>query len=678
MSENLELAVKYFINELQPDPLKLQKLLYFAQGISFRMTGEELFEEDFQAWPHGPVVPSVYKAYKNYGDSPIKLSYVITEIREIFRTILDYVCEIYGKYDGRYLLRLTYAQTPWLNARKDKKSDEPSNEIILKNDISPYFATAILEKPISSQLQPINGHYLNPDNSRFTESVNSEIYIDKSMLITQTNKLIKTEQKYICVSRPRRFGKSIAAEMLCAYYSCNCDSREIFKNLKIAKSDSFEKHLNQYNVIKINMHDFWETSKKNTAKLIEKINVSILKELSALYANVDTTVDSVLIEVLSRIYNTTKIPFIVIIDEWDCIFRDVKNDKESQESYLGFLRLLLKDKTYVGLAYMTGILPIKKYGTHSMLNMFTEISMLNTGDFAEFTGFTESEVKRHCEKYDMDMSELRHWYNGYNVDDNAIYNPRSIVEAMRIKKYDNYWTQTETFEALQVYIDMNYEGLRDNIIKLISGESIKINTRTFTNDMVTFAVADDILTLLVHLGYLTYDEISSEVSIPNYEIVQEFIAAITVSKWTEVIKLLEKSEELLQATWAKNETRIAEIIESVHETNTSVLQYNDENSLSCTITLAYYAARRYYFLHRELHGGKGFADIVFIPTKLSDKPAMIIELKWDKNAETAITQIKSKSYISSLEGYKGEVLLVGINYNKNNKKHECRIESVFI
>ena len=388
------------------------------------------------------------------------------------------------------------------------------------------------------------GIYLNPNNTDFQRALNSEIYVDKSMLIEYTNKEFFTEQGFICVSRPRRFGKSMAANMLTAYYSKGCDSREMFSGLKIAKSESFEKHLNKYNVIHINMVDFLGRS-KSIDDMLDYLSKRILHELKKEYSDVDCFDWNDLISVLAEIFVDKNVPFVFIIDEWDCIFRVHKNDTESQTTYLNFIRNLLKGKSYVALAYMTGILPIKKYGEHSALNMFDEYSMTNADPIQEFTGFTGTEVRQLCDKYNMPFEETKKWYDGYCLNDLSIYNPKSVVAAMMRKKFDNYWTSTETYEALKVYIEMNFDGLKDTIIKLLSGEKEIIDTTTFTNDMVTFSTKDDVLTLLIHLGYLTYDFYTHEVCIPNYEISQQFASTIKVIGWSELANALTQSSDLL-------------------------------------------------------------------------------------------------------------------------------------
>ena len=518
------------------------------------------------------------------------------------------------------------------------------------------------------------GIYLNPGNNKFKRAVNSDIYVDKTGLIKYTNSIVDTLQSCVCVSRPRRFGKSMAADMLTAYYSKGCDSRELFSSLEIAKDENFEEHLNKYDTIFLNMQEFLSRS-SNVKELLERVEGKVIRELKKQYPDVELYDENDLAETMQDIFAESECPFIVIIDEWDCIFREFKHDKAAQEIYLDFLRDLLKDKEYIYLASMTGILPIKKYGTHSALNMFDEFSMIDPGPLAEYVGFTEKEVEALCQKYQMDINEIKNWYDGYSFEEvESVYSPKSVVSCMRLGKLGNYWNQTETFEALQIYIDMNFEGLRDDILSMIAGETVPVNTRSFTNDMTTFRTEDDVLTLLIHLGYLGYRYADKTVFIPNEEIRSEYVSAIAVSDWGEVSKALKNSADTLQAIWQGREEQVAEGIRQAHF-ETSHLQYNDENALSYTISLALYAARNFYTVHRELSGGKGFADIVYVPRKrFLDKPALVVELKWDKNAEGAIQQIKEKEYCRSLEEYKGNLLLVGINYDKKTQVHTCKIE----
>ncbi|OUN37262.1 AAA family ATPase [Massilimicrobiota sp. An142] len=515
------------------------------------------------------------------------------------------------------------------------------------------------------------GLYLNPRNDSFQQAINNPIYVDKSLLINYTNQLIGTGDNKLCVSRPRRFGKSTDANMLVAYYSKGCDSHDIFDSLKISQTDHYLKHLNQHHVIHINMQDFLSKT-HDINKMILLLAKLIFREIKKAFCDVDYIDSSNLVQIMEDVYVEASARFIFIIDEWDCIFREYKQDKEAQKQYLDFLRNLLKDKPYVELAYMTGILPIKKYGTHSALNMFKEISMLNATPLESFMGFTEQEVYDLCLKYNMDYNEMKKWYDGYRMsDDISVYNHRSVVYALMDRKYENYWTSTETYEALQVYIDMNFDDLKDNIVQLLAEENVPVQTTSFQNDMTTFKSKDDVLTLLIHLGYLGYNSSDHTCYIPNKEVVDSFVNSIRSSDWHETTKALLNSRELLEATWRQNEEAVARYIEEAH-LNTSILTYNDENALSYTLALAYIYARNHYTMIREMPTGKGFADIVLIPYR--DNPAMIIELKWNQEVKTAIDQIKEKKYPKGLEKYKENLLIVGISYDKKTKKHICHIE----
>lgn len=526
------------------------------------------------------------------------------------------------------------------------------------------------------------GIYINPGNEAFKISVNDDIYIDQSGILAFTNDRIGKRKRYLCVSRPRRFGKSLTAEMLTAYYDRSCDSGFLFQGLEIAKDDSYAANLNQYDVFSINVQQFLRGAGE-PAQLVPYMESQLLQELRDRYGELcDFAKDSfsagnlpMALATLFAREEGEKKGYIFIIDEWDCIFREAPEDKQAQKAYLDFLRDLLKDRTYVKLAYMTGILPVKKYGTHSALNIFDEFSMTEPKGLAKYVGFSETDVMELCNKYHMDFDEAKRWYDGYEFwQVGHVYNPKSIVDAMLEKAFQSYWVSTETYEALRVYIDMNFDGLKDAIIAMLGGVSCEIDTGTFQNDMTSFRGRDDVLTLLVHLGYLTYHEKSRRVSIPNDEVRSEFLRAVRSSGWNEVADAVKGSEALLDATLSMDAKSVAEGIDAVHSGSTSILSYHDENSLSCVITLAYYSARKDYILIRELPTGKGFADMVFLPRKHCDKPALVIELKWNRSAEGAIGQIKKREYVEALRNYGGNLLLVGIIYDKKSKIHQCEIE----
>lgn len=388
------------------------------------------------------------------------------------------------------------------------------------------------------------GRFLNPGNEMFQEALNSQIYVDKSSLIAYLNKVVKTQQKYVCVSRPRRFGKSMAANMLVAYYDRSCDSHSQFNSLAIARDPSYEAFLNRYNVIHLNMQDML-SMRPTMSETLALVDQAVSAEIRRLYPEASYLNPNRLADTALDAYSYSHVPFVFVIDEWDAIFRVHKQDKQAQELYLDWLRALLKDKPYVALAYMTGILPIKKYGQHSALNMFAEVSMTYARPLSETTGFTDAEVAHLCEQYGSSLETMRHWYDGYNVDGIAIYNPRSVVQALTTGGFSNFWTQTETFEALKSYIELDMDGLRADITRLIAGERVPVNVAKFQNDMSTFSTADDVLTLLVHLGYLTYSlpqptdtesDGSGVVWIPNWEVAQEFVSCVEGGGWEEIAR----------------------------------------------------------------------------------------------------------------------------------------------
>ena len=521
------------------------------------------------------------------------------------------------------------------------------------------------------------GRFVNPDNSAFQVALNSKIYVDKTGLLEYTNSVLGTSDAYICNSRPRRFGKSYAANMLTAYYSRGCDSEKMFSDLAISQSSDFKIHLNKYDVIHIDIQ--WFLANCNDVNdVIAFITDSVLTELKDIYPDTLSANIETLPYALSLIRERNGQKFIIIIDEWDVLIRDESTNTRVLDEYINFLRGLFKGTEptkYIQLAYLTGILPIRKEKTQSALNNFDEFTMLSASSLAPYVGFTEDEVKGLCQRYSMDYEEARRWYDGYKLRKAGhIYSPKSVVEAMYRQDYGSYWTSTETYESLKGYITGNFDGLKDAVIKLLAGQSCPLEAGTFQNDMTSMENKDEVLTLLVHLGYLAYDAETETVSIPNEEVRREFKRAVTQTKWTEVIRALNTSNELLQATLSMDTDVVSRILDEVHTDNTSILEYNDENALSCVISIAYYSAREYYTIIRELPSGKGFADLVFIPNKEIDKPALVVELKWDKSARGAISQIKEKDYAGKLVHYAGEILLVGINYDKKQKKHECVIE----
>ena len=518
------------------------------------------------------------------------------------------------------------------------------------------------------------GRYLNIGNEAFRRVRNSE-YVDKSELIAVVNGTLFTERSYSCVSRSRRFGKSVAAAMLAAYYDRTCDSRSLFADLMIASDPSFEQHLNKYPVIYLDMTGF--TTRYHDEDIVKYVDAALRQDIGKAYPQVPAQEGDDLMDLLMRIYEATGERFIFIIDEWDAICREFRPETRAMDNYVNWLRRMFKDisgKLVFAGVYMTGILPIKKYNTQSALNNFIEYSVVEPGGMASFFGFTKDEVRALADKHDIDYEEMEKWYDGYQIGDEvSIFNPNSVMQAIRSRRCRSYWASTSAFDSVADYIQMNYEGLKDDVIKMLAGERIKVDPTGFGNDMNEISSKDDVLTVLIHLGYLSYNWRRDECWIPNREVAGEMVNAVKANNWKPVVDALQKSEQLLRDTLDGDAEAVAKGIEAAHDENTSILSYNNENSLACVLSIAYYYARNDYVMHRELATGKGFADIVLIPRKNVDSPAIVIELKVNKDADAAIDQIRRKQYPEKVRQYTDNLLLVGINYDRETKQHTCQI-----
>ena len=521
------------------------------------------------------------------------------------------------------------------------------------------------------------GTYINIGNAGFQSARNGE-YVDKSGLIAVVNETLFTKRRFSCVTRCRRFGKSMAAEMLCAYYSQSCDSRSLFTDLEIANDPLFEKHLNKYPVIYLDISDFVTRFKDET--IVRQMDNRLKADIQKAYPDVPLMGDDDLMDYLVRIVEAKAQQFIFIIDEWDAICREFKAGTKAMDEYVDWLRRLFKggksSDVFAG-AYMTGILPIKKYKTESALNNFVEYSMVEPMDMAHFFGFTKVEVQSLAQKHGLDFDELEKWYDGYQIgDDLSIFNPNSVMMALKSRRCRSYWAATGAFDAVAQYIRMNFDGLKDDIIRMLTGNRCQVDPTGFQNDISEIETKDDVLTVLIHLGYLSYNWREDECYIPNREVAGEMVNAVRANNWKEVTDAILRSKELLQATLDGDEEAVARGVDATHDEHTSILSYNNENSLACVLSLAYYYARNDYVVHRELATGKGFADLVMIPRKKVDGPAIVVELKYDKNADAAIDQILRKQYPAKVAEYTGELLLVGINYDKKEKTHQCHIERI--
>lgn len=522
------------------------------------------------------------------------------------------------------------------------------------------------------------GMFVNPDNSAFQVALNSKIYVDKTGLLEYTNEVMNTLQGYICNSRPRRFGKSITANMLTAYYSRGCDSEAMFSNLEISKSKDFKKHLNQYDVIHLDIQWCLEPA-GSPEGVISYISEKTISELKEYYPDVLNEKITSLPEALSQINTATGRKFVIIIDEWDVLIRDEAANQKIQDEYISFLRGVFKGTEptkYIQLAYLTGILPIKKEKTQSALNNFDEFTMLSPSILAKYIGFTEDEVQKLAAEYHQDFDEVKRWYDGYLLKDYQVYNPRAVVSVMQKGEFKSYWSETSSYEVIVPLVNMDYDGLKTAIIEMLSGAAVPVKTATFNNDTRSIRNKDDVLTYLIHLGYLGYDQTRKMAFVPNEEIRQELTVAVESKTWNEMLLFQQESEKLLNATLDMDSVAVAEQIEKIHNEYASVIQYHDENSLSSVLAIAYLSAMQYYFKPvRELPTGRGFADFVFIPKPeyKKDYPALVVELKWNQKAQTAMQQIKDKKYPSSIADYTGEILLVAMNYDKNKKEHQLEL-----
>lgn len=521
------------------------------------------------------------------------------------------------------------------------------------------------------------GNYVNPGNSGFS-GIRNDLYVDKTGLIRLINQTIDTPRRLTCVSRPRRFGKSFAAKMLCAYYDKTCNSAELFHDLDIADDTQYREHLNRYDVIYLDMTGI--IGESSITEVIPYIQRNVIRELAEQYEHLKLAEG--FMATLANGAEAAGNKFIMIIDEWDAPIREAKAHPDLQKKYLEFLRTLFKnsgmtDKIFAA-AYMTGILPIKKDGSQSAISDFLEYSMIKPRQFGEYVGFTEEEVRKLCSDHNRDFQRMKQWYDGYSFRGLAsIYNPNSVIRAIHNDDFDSYWTQTSAAESLMGYINLNFDGLGRTVADLVGGVETKVDTNGFANDLVTFRNRDDVLTLLIHLGYLTYNEETQKVHIPNKEVRMEFSKAVRQAKRDDTLRRVRESEQLIEDTVHGREDAVAKQIEKIHEEE-SPLFYHNEQALRSVIKRAYFSYGDEYLMFEELPAGAGYADIVYLPKKESALPVLVIELKWNQSAEGAIAQIKNRRYSEAVKGYGSDILLVGISYDREalpgERKHQCRIE----
>ena len=527
------------------------------------------------------------------------------------------------------------------------------------------------------------GIYINPGNEAFRVKRN-DTYIDKSGLISVVNQTIGKRNKLSCISRPRRFGKSYAAQMLCAYFCIGCDSAPLFDDLEIAKDETYKAHLNQYNVLALDIADIIGKSSLND--MLSFITKKASEEIYKIYPEVGHT--DALADLLNNAVEVSGRKFIAIIDEWDAPMRDSDCTASIIKTYLQFLRSLFKsnaitDKVFAA-AYMTGILPIKKDGSQSAISEFREYTILNPGQMAPYIGFTENDVRSLCEEFHIDMNQMKFWYDGYKIKGiGSVYNPNSVMRAIEANEFRSYWPATSDPTSLLEYLNLDKEGLGKTLVELMVGKEVPLNPRRFRNDPSLLNSEDDVLTLLTHYGYLSYDEERETVRIPNEEIRIEYADSVHYVTHIETINRVKRSVQLMKDTADMRADAVAAELQKVHTEEYGPRHYNNEQSLRGTIKLAYFAYKDEYLQLEELAGGTGYADIVYLPKRNSDYPALVIELKaLDKrcpqnDSDGAIAQIKNRNYPNILKNYTNEILLVGISYDKDapDKKHTCVIES---
>ena len=519
------------------------------------------------------------------------------------------------------------------------------------------------------------GFYINAGNENVKRALNSQIFVDKSLFLKKLCSLLNTNQSYICVSRPRRFGKTMVRDLMVAYFSKGCDLREIFSNLKISDEPCFEENLNKFNVLSIDM-GFFYNNVRDKKEVLDKLEEKLREDFSEELPDIEFSEKDSVADLIMKVYKRTNTQFIVIIDEYDTLIRERVNESLLSE-YRSFLNSLFKNNELspaIALAYLTGILPIQRDRVESKLNNFDEYTVLDPVMTAEYFGFTKEETEALCNEYGMSFEECENWYDGYKIGDFDIYNPNSVVKAMIRREYGNYWAKTGSYEAISNYIKLDYDGTKTAVAEMLSGREVPVNVVDFQNRLDEIKTKDHVLTYLIHLGYLNYNKKTGLCRIPNNEIKQEWVFALQeADNFSKIAEMIKDSEELLELTLEGVAEEVAAALDKAHEEVSSIKNYNRESSLQAAIILAYYTAKTKYTIIQELPAGRSFADIGFIPKNPKD-PAMIIELKCNHDADTAIKQIKNKNYPAAFENYLDNLLLVGVNYDKTTKIHECVIE----
>lgn len=511
-------------------------------------------------------------------------------------------------------------------------------------------------------------------------------FVDKSNLIEDLIPAFGTENRFYCITRPRRFGKSVMANMIGSFLGKAADAESLFHDLAIMQNPKYALHLNKYNILFIDFSRMPRDS-NNYALYIDRIQNGINLDLKEAYPQAELDMSGAVWDNLLNVFQCTGDKFIFIIDEWDAIFHKSFITPAEQEKYLEFLKNLLKGQVYVEFAYMTGILPIAKYSSGSELNMFLEYDIASSERFSEYFGFLDTEVddlygiyQQTVKNKKISRQDLGFWYNGYHTANGMkIYNPRSIVCALTDNQLRNYWTSSGPYDEIFYYIKDNVSEIRDDFILMVSGERIETKIREYAATAKDLNTKEQIYSAMVIYGLLTYED--GEVFIPNKELMDQFNQLLLSNESLGYVhRLALESERMLKATLAHDTDTMAEILEFVHDTESPILMYNNETELSAVVNLVYLAARDKYRVEREDKAGKGYVDFIFYPER-RNADALILELKINSTPEDAIEQIKKKKYALRFKGrigdtlkYVGNVLAVGISYDKKRKKHSCKIE----
>ena len=510
--------------------------------------------------------------------------------------------------------------------------------------------------------------------NQFTKTTKGKYFVDKSELIEKINAAVGTDAQYLCITRPRRFGKTVNAMMLAAYYSKNANFKKLFDKLKISESLSYLEHLNKHNVVFIT----WcnpTIEYKNYDEYMKGFVPQLISDLKEAFPHVNINEQDFVGKIFDDIYNKTGESFVFILDEWDYIFNNNLFSAIEREQFLKFLKKLLKDKPYVELAYMTGVLPIAKYSSGSALNMFKEYNIMNDTKYDKFFGFTFEETEVLCKKQDkVTFEELKSWYDGYRTCSGLdVFNPRSVSYALSDGICQSYWTNTGPMDEISYYIENNVEEVRDDIVRMATGIPVNILLEGYGAEKINLNTREEILSAMTVYGFLSYHD--ETLTIPNKELRMKFDYALKNHQMGEISRLVLQSNQMLEATLKKDTETMERLLQEAHDINIPIIKYNDENSLACVITLVYLNARTKYKIVREMPAGIGFADFIFYPNDKS-KPAFIIELKKGSTPDEALKQIREKRYALALKDYTGQKLAVGISYDGKLKTHKVKIEDI--